>query len=504
MWFDILLLARLEIKRLKHGAAYWLRLLGFESNDSRLYQAYIAAFWSFWAFTIWAFVIEQVELFSYAVTVQEATAFLDALPGLTLMIQIVYLVALAFDPPLKLRAPDLAYTAASPVSRGAITVVHFIRTLLVPAIMIALGSTLGALFFAWNLTISPVGLLGFQAFCLTFPLVYLGGAFAWMGALVWQNRRANRRYILVILIPAILIGAWPGHFGAELVQSALPIRDVMLLLGGLLVAVTGLTFIGIRVQMTLVMDHSQLYARIQKMGSWGQVAAPDVIARLRQQARLAQKRRFQQRLPATFTIPGTLFGQNLLILVRLSPGLSLRLIMAGMMFSSLSLSLVKMGGVSSVQTWLLLVMLLLTVRPHDAMRLFRAHQPPFLRQFLPENNLLLFISQTTLPLLLMGVGVSLTAFMQPWIAPGAIILLATGILFALMLAQALATVHVRYYMLPDFSYELLVILGGLLIVGPGYWLHSVWAAVAATILVDILLALLLYHSTATAKPTKPA
>lgn len=504
MWIDIITLARLETRRLKHEVGYWLRLLGFESSDSRLYQTYIAAFWLFWVFTMWGFVIEQVERISRQITIQDASALLDAFPGFVLILQLIYFIALLFDPPLKLIAPDLSYTAASPVSRGAITIVHFIRALLAPAAALALVGTLAALFFAWSLTTANVGVRGFQAFFLTFALVYLSGALAWMGALTRQNYRASRRYALGIGLLAVLVGVqvfpgvflWPGHFLTVLVRDSVHVHNIILLLAGLTATFVGLYSAGNRTHMTQVMDDSQVYARIQKLGIWGWVTAPDVVARIRRQSRLAQKSQFRRQLPETFNVTRTLFGQNSLVLVRLSPGLSLRLIAAGMTFASFSMSLVLMGGLSSVQTWVLLLVFLVRFRPDDVMRLFWAHvQRPFLRQFLPENNLLLFASQTLLPLLLMGVGVSLAVFVQPWVKPVAVLPLAIGVLFTLALSQALETVRFRRYALPGFDYEYAVILFGLLIIVPGYVLHSVWAALAATVLVDFLLALLLYHST---------
>ena len=480
MWLDIVLLASLETRRLKNNAAYWLRLLGFESGDSWLYRAYIVAFWSFWAFTIWAFVIEQVEHGSQQIATQDAAAFLDSFPALVLALQFLYFVSLLFDPPLKLLASDLSYTAASPVSRGAITLVHFVRVTLVPAFVLALAGVLAALFFAWSLSTANASMIGIRAFFLAFTLVYVSAALAWMAALSWRN---GHKYI-VLLAVLVSVFLYPGY---ALPPASIHIRGVVLLFVGGAAALVGLYIAGERTHMTRVMDSSQTYARIQKLGVW---AAQDMVARIRKQARLARKRHLRKRLPETFNAHGTLFGQSSLVLTRLSPGLGLRLIAAGLAITSLSIVLVTVGGASSVQTWLLLLVFLIRFRPDDAVRLFSTQrQQPFLRQFLPENNLLLFASQTSLPLLLMGVGVGLAVFTQASLAA---LPLALGVLVALALSQALETVHSA---LPGFCYEYAVVACGVFIVGPGYLLHSVWAAFAAVVLVNFALALLLYHST---------
>lgn len=511
---DTILLTCLEVKRLKSESAYWLQLIGFEHNSSCIYQVYVTGFWLFWVFTMWAFLIDQVENLSHQVALQDVTTWLDSLPILVLFLQLLYFLSLLFDSPLKLMAPDLSYVAASPVSRGAITLVHFFRTLLVPAIVLALLGTLVALFFAWGLAASHVEMIGFQAFFVTFALVYLSGALGWTTALTWQNRRTTAGKVAfgVVVILAPLLGSlaipglalWPGTLWAACTQDSLRVMDVLLLIGALAAAWVGLYITGSWTNMTVIMDHSSFYARIQKLGLVGRLMAADVVTRIRNQSRLAKKSRFRNRLPETFDTPCILFGQTYLVVTRLSPGISVRLVLAGITFTSLAISLVMIGETSSVQTWVLLFVLLLQFRLNEVMRLYRAQvQQPFLRQFLPENNLLLFTCQTSLPLLLMSVGVSLAVLMQPWVKSVAVLILAVGVLLALALSQALETVRFRYYALPYFCYEYAVIFFGLLVVGSGYLLHSVWAAFMTIVMVDLLLALLLYHSTSVQNPRRP-
>ena len=505
MWHDLILLARLEARRLKSQTSNWLRLLGFDRHDSCLFQAYVAGFWLFWVVAMGAFLVEQVELASRQVTVQEVAAVLDGLPPTILGLQLFYLLGLFLNPPLKLVAPDLLYVATSPVSRGAITAVHCARALLVPALLLAALGSLAALFFAWGLAAPSPGLIACQALLLTAGLAYLSGALSWAVALARQNSRSVavwRAFGLVFL--AAGIGAWlapgvflwPGRMWTGMVRGSLHAGHIALLLAGLAAALAALYVTGSRTHMAGVIDLSQTYARIRKLGVWGQVEAAEVVARLRSQSRIASRRRLRGRLLQTFNIPGTLFGQSWLVLVRLSPALLLRLLAAGAVFSSAAITLVTLGDASSVQTWALLFIALIQFRPNDALRGFQISvRQPFLRQFLPADNLLLFASQTSLPLLIMSAGVALAALLQPWVEPAIALLLAVAVLLGLALCQALENVRLPEHLLPGFSYEYTVIFLGSVIVGCGYLLHSAWAALAAMILADLGLALLLRRST---------
>src|SRR5690606_28464410 len=106
------------------------------------------------------------------------------------------------------------------------------------------------------------------------------------------------------------------------------------------------------------------------------------------------------------------------IVRRLSPGILLRLVGGGAATTSIAISLVRLGGASAVQTWALLFVVLMQLRPRDALHVYQTPvQRPFLRQFLPQNNLLLFAGQAALPLLIMGLGAGLAALAQPFVAP---------------------------------------------------------------------------------------
>lgn len=499
MWRDILTLAGLETIRMKRQAAYWLRLLGVERADSWLYKAYAVGFWVFWAFAMWAFVLEQVELLSYEIPARDAAALLDAMPPLVLVAQLVYLGALFFDPPLKLAAPDLAYVAAAPVSRGAIALFRFFTGMLILAFGLALAGSLVALLFAWSLDAPGIALIGVRAALVTFGLAWLSGAWGWALALARQNTRSAARHAFWLLIPALMLAAWrfpdailwPGRAWTNAIDGA-AWGDGALLVVALVAGLAALIAAGGRAHMARIMDHSQTYARIRKLGIWGQLGAADVVARLRAQSRLARKTNLRGRIPHTSGVARTLLGQSAVVLVRLSPWIVLRLFAAGATVTSIVGALIRFGGASSVQTWALVFIALIQFRPRDAMRVYQTPvERPFLRQFLPGNALLAFAGQASLPLLVMGVGVALGAVAQPWAHPAIALPLALGALLGLALCHALESVRVRGGVLPRVPYEYGVIACGAAVVVGGVAVGSVWGALVAVVLIDVALAALL-------------
>lgn len=498
MWTESWLLARHELRRMRWNTAYWLRLIGFEANASRAYRVYLAGFWAFWLFSMWAFITQQVYQMSQAVPRPDAVVLFMTLPGIIFSLQLGYTIQTFHDAPLKLPAADLQYMTAAPVSRRAMTLVTFVRSLLIPAALLSLLGTLAALFFAWRFGLADVGIRGLLAYFLTFGLVWVSGAAAWNVGLVRQNRPyMTGRYARWLVISVILVGLelaadfllLPGYIRADFLLSA----AVVLVAGGI-VAFGLLSLIGSRMHMTAVMDHSQLYARIQQLGTLGRLLAGDTVARIQKQSRLARKKTLRTRLPVTSDPHLTLFGQQAVTLARLSPGVILRLIGTGITLSSLVIVLIMIGDYRALQTWLLVFILLIQFRPNDLTRLFREqmHQP-FLRQFLPANPLLLFASQALLPLLLMSGGMFIVIALQPGIPLVAGWGLAVGVLVALGLCQALNSVRLGFSPV-RLRYEYTMIAAGVVVIVAGVGLHSLWAALLVSLIVDGLLAGLLYTS----------
>ena len=508
----MIILVNLEVKRIKRNSAYWLRLIGFDPETSRIYQIYVTLFWFFWIFSMWAFVVEQVYHASRQWAWQDSSLLLEILPRIVFFLQVAYLISVVWKLPLKMAAPDLAYVAASPVSRGAITLVYFTRSLFSPAVILSLLGSLIAMFIAWNTIIVGVGLIGVQAFFLSFCLVYCTASISWALALFKQRRRSVfRRYIfLLTIILLILLGLWlapnvilwSSRVLAVAIQNKLSSTDVVLLGILLMMAFSALYGVGSKLPMTSIMDASHVYARIQKFGVLGQVMAPDVIARIRKQNQLSQKGSLLVHLPIVFGYRKILFGRTFVTLARLSPELGLRLIFTGFVLPSAVISIIKLGGYASFQTWLLVFIILLQLRPDNLTRFFReCINQPFLRQFLPANNLLLFVSHIALPLFFMSLGASFAVVLQTQFvlfeALG-VWLLVIALVTVLGFCQALEYVRLPFYLSPSNSiqlnYEYTVIVLGALIVLAGTLLQSLWAAGLASIMILIVLSLLLYVS----------
>src|SRR5690606_14266268 len=121
-------------------------------------------------------------------------------------------------------------------------------------------------------------------------------------ALARQNTLSIVRHAFWLLIPALALVAWrtpdailwPGR-----AWTGAAWRDAALLVAGLVAGLVGLIAAGRRAHMAQIMDHSQTYARIRKLGIWGQLGAADVVARLRAQSRLARKTNLRGRIPHT-------------------------------------------------------------------------------------------------------------------------------------------------------------------------------------------------------------
>ena len=193
---DLRTLIWLQWKRFKGSAAYWLRLLGFEPGANRFYLIYATLFWLFWVYTVWAFVVQQVEQISLTLPSASVIGLQASVPALILLAQLVYLVMVLRDSPLKLSAAEIEYVAVSPVNRGGLVLVLFGRSLLPLAFVAGLASCLFAMLLTWQVAPAEVGIVGLRALALGIPIFGLGAAVAWIVVLVktalvsrWQQAR---------------------------------------------------------------------------------------------------------------------------------------------------------------------------------------------------------------------------------------------------------------------------------------------------------------------------
>lgn len=504
MFREFRLLAKLEGKRLKHRISYFLSLLGFDATQSRAYQLYIAVFWLFWVFAMWSYLIDQLYQMSNQINPENTVYLLQAVPFLIFIFQLLFLFLVLREPPLKLDAANLLYVATAPISRAVITVIHFFLYMLVPVSFVSLFGTLAAMFFAWRVHPADAGMIGLHAFFVTAFLVYLSGAVCWMVALLKQNLQSiEHKHIFWLLIPLLLLASillpqialFPGYAWVATLESTHFNGQIIWLLLATLIALVLLHRVGQHVQMTLIIADSQIHARIQKLGVFGSITAGDVVARIHHQSRLSKRRIHQTGLPMALHGNTALIGQSYLIMRRLSPQAFFSLLSSGMTLASGFLLLTIGIGKPTLQTWLILFLFLLQIRPSHVTRMFREYlNQPYLRQFVPANNLLLFALCITLPFTVTSLGMIAFILLQPWIEPIIGILLAISGLMTISLCLALDMVRVTRYALPRISYEYSLLFSGALIVGSGYLSHSLWVGLGTIIMINIVLMFLLYHS----------
>src|SRR5690606_14676545 len=167
---DIRTLLWIEWKRLKVEGAYWLQLIGFDPDSSLAYRIYVAIFWMFWVFTVWSFAVDQAYRISLALPSDTVQSLLGYAPEVILGLQLLYLVRVLRESPLKLSAPVVSYVATSPASRGAIGLIVIVRRLLVPILLFSLLSCLISMLLAWSTSPDGVGFIGLRSLLLTIPL----------------------------------------------------------------------------------------------------------------------------------------------------------------------------------------------------------------------------------------------------------------------------------------------------------------------------------------------
>jgi hypothetical protein len=460
---------------------------------------------------MWVILVEQVYQASQQIRPQDAAALLEAFPYFVFLAQLAYILYQIFDPPLKLSTSDLVYVATSPISRRAIVLFHFIRSLFLPVTALSGLGALTILFFAWHARIAPVEMIGVQAFVLSFLLLCVTCSVGWALSLLRLSRRlVTMPRSLGLAVPMILLGLWlipdvllwPGHLLVALSRSELRVLDLAFLGIALFTAFSCLMTVARRVKMAAVIDGSQMVARIRRLGLWGPIIAADVIAQIHKQNRLAKLKGLRVRLPDRLGAHGILAGRTYVALARLSPWLALRLILSGSVLPSIIILIIKIGGYNTLQTWLLVLILLVQLRSIELTRFFRESlNQSFLRQFVRENNLILFAGEIALPLCVMSFGMLVAMALQLDVAAFEFLvagLLAIILLVILGLCQAVENVQLpvvsRYGIIPSLNYEYTVVVTGALIIVAGVLTRSLWVLVIVCILIGAGLSLLLYHS----------
>ncbi|MCA9913980.1 MAG: hypothetical protein KC496_11550, partial [Anaerolineae bacterium] len=325
MWTDLRTLFWLEGKRLRRTASYWGRLIGFDSDATAGYRFYVAAFWAFWLFAMWAYAVEQTYQISHFLDDETTANAVANLPYIFGIAQVIYLGVLLRDFPLKLRGADIAYVATAPISRGLLALTTFLRSTLLAAIVLALGSTLLSMTLTWDAAREQVGMAGVQALLLTFLTTYITGALWWALSLVRAPLPRWIQRAFWLLVPLLLAGGYylpqiftfPGQIWALSVEAQVSPLVWLLLLAIFAGFAALIVYLEQQLHATMIMMRSATFARIAALGIWGRVYARDVIQRIEYQSRMAEKKEPPKlRLPRRVKGTQLLYWHTLLLMLR--------------------------------------------------------------------------------------------------------------------------------------------------------------------------------------------
>ncbi len=288
---------------------------------------------------------------------------------------------------------------------------------------------------------------------------------------------------------------FPGALWLTTFDAALSVGTFALALALLVAACALLVIVGNRVNMAAVADDSRMYARIQKLGIFGRLYADDVIASVRRQSRLLRKRHLRLAMSERADGYGVLLNRALLSLFRLAPSTMLRLLMRGVVFAGIVSLVVRIGGGGHLQSWVLLLIILIQLRPVELNTLFQQDVgQAFTRQFLPANPLGIALADSVFPIALMSVGGLLALLVQPLTDPLVALVLMVCAVAALAFCQALELVTMPRLLFRRVPYTYSVVLCGAALIAAGYLLKSMLAVVLAAVLIDLILAAALYRS----------
>ncbi len=410
---DLRVLFWLRWRQFKDDAVYWLRVLGYDPREKaltqRIYVLYLLGIASFWAFAMWAFAYDSATSLGRSLPPAALADVLQAVPLVVIAIQVLALMGALSSTPLKLTFADIAYVAASPLSRAALAVLGFIRQTLtrsVPAALVAalLGAALGA-----AADPATAGWASLRAGLLAIPLVVLTWGAAWtLGLLRLTDSRLRRLRYLWLTPPLLLALAyflpdaalWPGRGLALAAWGESPWWLWLLLAALALASGAAVTWLGRRVNMIYAVDESVVYARIQALGlmAWRQ---PDLQVRIRRQTAAASRRAFL-RLPANVRGAWTLTARAALSYIRHPVMLLLTLAWGALLTQA---AVVMVANQLPAQLWIGWLLLVGAAPPAGLMYAFRADQEDgFLRQFLPVDGIQLLVADVAFPLLFLAAG----------------------------------------------------------------------------------------------------
>jgi hypothetical protein len=409
---DFSLLAWLRWRQWRSSALYWLRTLGYDPQRQnfidRLYALYLILFGIVWIIVVGIAAVSQAAGLGRSVPPEVAAALVAAMPWLVIAATIWFLLRALRSSPVLLSFPDIAYVAASPVSRAAFVLVNFFQACLQHLVIALPLFALIVVVLAQPFGEAVAHTAALRALVVVAPLVPLLLALAWMAGLARLERREARAsgfwwlagFLLAPLAWLLPPLRWPGELIAVSIQGAVPYFAVALLFAFAALAVLMLARVASRVNLIAAAEESRTYARLNALGLMA-FLAPDVALRIRRQEALA-KRRASFRLPNAAGV-GSLAARSLLLSLR-RPMALLRLLLwgAGTAFTAAWLAL----GHPPLVLWFFWVTFLSLAPPKMLVESFEADMAdPYLRQLLPMSNGLLAVVGGIVPLIVTTFGV---------------------------------------------------------------------------------------------------
>jgi hypothetical protein len=351
--------------------------------------------------------------------------------------------------------PDIAFVAASPVSRAAFVLVNFIQSCAQHLIVALPLFALIVVVLAQPLGEAVARTAALRAAVVAAPLIVLLLALAWLAGLARLERRERRGssvwwVVALLLAPLAWLLAplqWPGDvITASITTGEVPAPAVVILAALAALATFVLARAGSRVNLIAAAEESRTYARLNALGIMA-FLAPDVSMRIRRQEALA-KRQAAYRLPNA-SGARTLVARSLLLSLR-RPMALLRLALwgVGTAFAAAWLAF----GQPPLALWFFWVTFLALAPPKMLVESFEADMAdPYLRQFLPMSNGLLAVAGGIAPLAVATLGV-----WAGWLVSAGMFALASagwvagivgglGLVLIVLLAQAAAAARVGIF-----------------------------------------------------------
>ncbi len=412
MLVDVRSLFWLRWRQLKDTLIFWLRVLGYRSQDAslsqNLYVLYLVLIGLFWLWTVGSFTFETAGNIGKLLQPQTSGILLIGFTWLVLVVQVYVVVNALQSTPLKLSFSDMAYIAGAPITRVAPVIVGFLRQVGIRLILLDIPVVVFGVVISRALIPNDYGNGALRLIAMMIPLIVLTWAVGWCFGLarLISPRLGRLRYLwfvpiiilpLAYLLPDIFL--WPGRLTLLVMLGIGPVWALPLLIGLAVAGVAIAFWLGNRINMIQAVDESILYARINALGllAWRMI---DIQARVRMQERQAGRKPF-------LSLPRAQGSRTFVTRAALSyirhPFMLLACLAWGAVMTGAALEIIVRQ--LPAQVWILWVVVAGIAPPFGLMHVFRSDEDEvFLRQFLPVDGLELLFADILLPLIAMIIG----------------------------------------------------------------------------------------------------